>query len=130
MLQIVEDRANAFKENNSSTNKKSRQSNHSKLKSSLNDEEELDDDFLSENDSHALKNVLSVSTVADADYLNELDPLVKINLPDSWASLDFERKKSCILSNIYSTCVTKAINHLELIQNAIDKWYIFASNSF
>ncbi|RNA10686.1 hypothetical protein BpHYR1_038846 [Brachionus plicatilis] len=43
-------------------------------------------------------------------------------LPDDWTSYNFERKRSCILSNIYSTCVTKAINHLESLQLSIDKW--------
>ncbi len=52
------------------------------------------------------------------------------NLPEDWENLDFHRKKSCILSNIYSTCVNKAINHLEILQNAIDKWYVEASHGF
>lgn len=46
------------------------------------------------------------------------------DLPDDWTTYNFERKRSCILSNIYSTCVTKAINHLESLQLSIDKWYL------
>ncbi|CAF1263266.1 unnamed protein product [Rotaria magnacalcarata] len=42
-------------------------------------------------------------------------------LPDNWPEFDFHRKKSCLLSRIFSTCVTKAINHLELVQNAIER---------
>ena len=49
-----------------------------------------------------------------------LDPFN--HLPPNWINFDFKRKKSCLLSSIYSTCVTKAINHLEALQNAIDSW--------
>ncbi|CAF3685099.1 unnamed protein product [Rotaria sp. Silwood1] len=42
-------------------------------------------------------------------------------LPANWPEYDFHRKKSCVLSRIFSTCVTKAINHLELVQNAIER---------
>ncbi|CAF2707819.1 unnamed protein product [Rotaria sp. Silwood2] len=42
-------------------------------------------------------------------------------LPENWPEYDFHRKKSCVLSRIFSTCVTKAINHLELVQNAIER---------
>lgn len=45
-------------------------------------------------------------------------------MPDNWTNFDFKRKKSCILSNVYSTCVTKAINHLEALQDSIDKWFL------
>ncbi|CAF0724969.1 unnamed protein product [Adineta steineri] len=41
-------------------------------------------------------------------------------LPANWPDYDFERKKSCLFSRVFSTCVTKAINHLELVQNAIE----------
>mgnify|MGYP007021849284 CR=1 FL=1 len=41
-------------------------------------------------------------------------------LPANWPDYDFHRKKSCLLNRIFSTCVTKAINHLELVQNAIE----------
>lgn len=43
-----------------------------------------------------------------------------LELPANWPDYDFHRKKSCLLSRIFSTCVTKAINHLELVQNAIE----------
>ena len=43
-----------------------------------------------------------------------------IDLPINWPEFDFHRKKSCLLSRIFSTCVTKAIHHLELVQNAIE----------
>jgi hypothetical protein len=43
-------------------------------------------------------------------------------LPENWTSYDFNRKKSCLLTNIYSTCVTKAINHLDLLQSSMEKW--------
>jgi hypothetical protein len=43
------------------------------------------------------------------------------DLPANWPDYDFHRKKSCLLSRIFSTCITKAINHLELVQNAIEE---------
>jgi len=46
------------------------------------------------------------------------------HLPENWIQLDFKNKKSCILSNIYSTCVTKAISHLEALQNCIENWIV------
>jgi hypothetical protein len=91
---------------------------NNKLKSLLKDENLNDDDLLS-NENDSLHNVLSVSSDAN-DLYEQIDPF--IDLPERFANLAFEGKKSCILTNIYSTCVTKAISHLELIQNAIDNW--------
>ncbi|UJR14680.1 hypothetical protein I4U23_001673 [Adineta vaga] len=42
-------------------------------------------------------------------------------LPANWPDYDFQRKKSCLFSRVFCTCVTKAINHLELVQNAIEQ---------
>ncbi|CAF0773603.1 unnamed protein product [Brachionus calyciflorus] len=61
-------------------------------------------------------NVISVNT-NQHEFLDEMN-----DVPDEWMTYDFERKRSCILSNIYSTCVTNAINHLEALQISIDKW--------
>ncbi|CAF0745281.1 unnamed protein product [Adineta ricciae] len=44
-----------------------------------------------------------------------------IELPANWPDYDFQRKKSCLFSRVFCTCVTKAINHLELVQNAIEQ---------
>ena len=44
-------------------------------------------------------------------FLGNLDDDDDFELPANWPDLDFHRKKSCLLSRIFSTCVTKAINH-------------------
>lgn len=49
------------------------------------------------------------------------DDQEEFELPANWPDYDFHRKKSCLLSRIFSTCVTKAINHLELVQDAIEQ---------
>ena len=35
-----------------------------------------------------------------------------------------EKKPSCILTNVVSTCVNKASSHLELLQTLIEEWFV------
>jgi len=79
-------------------------------------------DTVSELSSHH-SNIAQSLSISNS-FRSDLQDLV-LNLPENWAQLDFKSKKSCILSNIYSTCVTKAISHLEALQNCIETWYIF-----
>lgn len=60
--------------------------------------------------------------VFDDEIIDFLGSIVEedLELPANWPDYDFHRKKSCLLSRIFSTCVTKAINHLELVQNTIE----------
>lgn len=37
-----------------------------------------------------------------------------------------EKKPSCILTNVVSTCVNKASSHLELLQTLIEEWFVNA----
>ncbi len=60
---------------------------------------------------HLTKKLNFLENVDDDDF----------ELPENWPDYDFHRKKSCLLSRIFSTCITKAINHLELVQNAIEE---------
>jgi hypothetical protein len=65
--------------------------------------------------------VVVYNTIVNQVEMNEeQDPF--LNLPANWIQLPFQRKKSCLLTTSHTTCVTKAINYLEALQNCIEKW--------
>ena len=37
-----------------------------------------------------------------------------------------EKKPSCTLTNVVSTCVNKASSHLELLQSLIEEWFVYS----
>ncbi|XP_059162874.1 coiled-coil domain-containing protein 178-like [Physella acuta] len=45
-------------------------------------------------------------------------------LPENWPKISqlSKRPRSCVLSNISTPCVKKAVSYIELFQNAIDEW--------